>query len=212
MTIAVRALMCLVPLRLATAGNSIEFSVREQKFTSEGMNYRRLVFKDDKQLIFYQPPNRWSCRVTDNQLCLLPPERPMCEGRIESSPAPQPAAGNENAAAAFAQQVLAALPSGSRRATIIKQEENGLLVNGYPTFEVIVSYEAFGQSFRRSVLQVNAPANQIRFQFTSGKSDFDLLYRPFRSSILSWEWQPAINMPNGSTPVPAADASATLQR
>ena len=188
-SISIAALSFTLQLAMA-AGNPIEFSAAVQNFASEGVTYHRLIFKDGKRVIYYQPPTGWKCNVIADQLTLVPSDRPFAEGRISCSPLEKPVALDDRAAAAFKDQVLASLPAGSQHAAIVKQEQNVLLINNNPTTEVIVSYDAFGQSFQRSVLLLNTPANQVQFQFTARKTDFDLLFRAFRGSVLSWEWQP----------------------
>jgi len=178
-------------LRLAmAAGNLVEFSAALQKFEGEGITYQRLVFKDDKRVIYFQPPRGWKCSGTENQLTLAPADRSFAEAKITSAPLDRPVALDEKAADAFKQQVLSSLPEGSRNAAIVKQEQNGLMLNNNPAIEVVISYDAFGQTFQRSVILLSTPTNQVRFQFTARKSDFDTLYRAFRASVVTWEWQP----------------------
>ena len=188
-TITIAALFSTLRLAMA-AGNLVEFSAALQAFTGEGITYHRLVFKDDKRVIYYLPPNGWKCNASETQLTMTPADRPFAEGKIVSTSLDKPVALDERTVAAFKDEVLAALPPGSQHATVVNQEQNAILLNNNPTTEVIVSYEAFGQSFQRSVLLVNTPANQIRFQFTARKSDFDKLYGTFRASVVTWEWQP----------------------
>ncbi|MEY2540026.1 MAG: hypothetical protein QOG67_3766, partial [Verrucomicrobiota bacterium] len=98
---------------------------------------------------------------------------------------------DEKAASALTQQVIKSAPPGSQQVAIVSEVQNGLLLGNNPTFEVVASYKAMGETFQRSVLFVNAPGKQLVFQLSSRKSDFDALYRAFRASILTWEWQEA---------------------
>ena len=186
---AVIAALCLT-LRLAMAGNSVEFSAALQAFTGEGVTYHRLVFKDEKRAIYYQPPANWKVNASENQVTFVPPEKSFAEAKITSVALDKPVVLDERAAAAFKDQVLAALPTGNQQATVVKQEQNAVLINNNATAEVVVTYDAFGQSFQRGVFLLSTPGNQVRFQFTARKADFDPLYRIFHSSILTWEWQP----------------------
>lgn len=83
----------------------------------------------------------------------------------------------------------------SQQAALVRQEQNPILLNNNQSFEVVVSYKGLGDNFERSVLFVNTPTNQLVFKLTARKSDFDALYRAFRASISSWEWQelPAVS-------------------
>jgi hypothetical protein len=180
---------------LSAAGNLVEFSASVQDFSGEGVTYHRLVFKDGKRVVYYQLPNGWKCNASDKELTVNPSERPFAEGKITSTALDRPVVLDDRAATAFKDQVFNALPPGAQHATVLKLEQNSVLLNNNPVIELILSYDAFGQSFQRSVIIVNTPANQIRFQFSARKSDFDALYRTFRASVLSWEWQPEPEQP-----------------
>jgi len=184
-------------LRLAmAAGNLVEFSAALQKFEGEGITYQRLVFKDDKRVIYYQPPRGWKCNAFGNLLTLTPADRTFAEAKISSVALDKAVSLDDKAADAFKQQVLSSLPEGSRNAAVVKQEQNGITLNNNSMLEVIVSYDVYGQSFQRSVFLLNTPANQVRFQFTARKADFDALYRQFRESVVTWEWQPESGQAN----------------
>ena len=125
----------------------------------------------------------------------MPPDKSLAQAKIGSRPLEAPIRSDENAINELKEQVLAGLRPGSQSGQFIKAEQNALLLNNNPTIELIVSYEAYGQRFNRSVLIANTPTSQIRFQLTARKSDFDLLYNAFRRSILTWEWQPEPEQP-----------------
>ncbi|MFL6513590.1 MAG: hypothetical protein ACJ8M1_01045 [Chthoniobacterales bacterium] len=177
-------------LRLAMAGNSIEFSASDHSFNGEGVVYHRLIFKDEAREIFYQPPTGWTCHLIENGLRIVPPEKTMAEGKLESFAIDKPVALDAKGFENFQQRVIATLPADSQGVAVIKQEQNGFFVNNIAVAEVVVSYNAFGETFERGVVLLNASANQTRFQFTARKREFDALYRAFRTSIMSWEWQP----------------------
>jgi hypothetical protein len=170
--------------QFSIAGNPIEFSADVQEFTGEGIVYRRLSFKDDKRTISYLPPQGWTCSLRGNSLRLVPPDKNFAEAQIESLPLEKPKPMDDAAVAALTQEVLDALPHGSQQATVVKQEQNPML-NNNPGFELVVSYKASGEAFERGIIFVNTPANQLIFKFTARKSDFDPLYRAFRSSVFT---------------------------
>ena len=187
--VAVAALFSTLRLAMA-AGNLVEFSAALQKFTGEGVTYQRLVFKDANRVVYYQPPMGWKCNASTELVTITPADRTFAEAKISSVSLDNPVALDDKAADVFKQQVLSSLPEGSRNAGVVKQEQNGIMLNNNPVLEVVVSYDVYGQSFRRSVFLLNTPTNQVRFQFTARKADFDALYRQFRGSVVTWEWQP----------------------
>ena len=183
------AAICLTLRHAAAAGNPVEFSADVQNFTGEGVTYHRMVFKDGNRVIYYQPPNHWKGNVSDGQLTLTPPDGTYAQASIASVPVQNPVVLDDRAATTFENQVMAALPSGNRNATVVKREQNAFLLNNNPTLELTVAYDVFGQSFKRGVILVNTPANQVRFQFTARKNEFNQLYQAFRNSVFTWEWQ-----------------------
>ena len=182
-------LALVLSAELAAAGSTIEFSADLKEFMGEGVGYHRLTFTDDKRTIFYQPPPKWTCSLMGKSLHLRPTDANFAAAEIEAIPLAGPQSIDAAASEAFTQQVLSTLPPGSQQAEVVKQEQNPVPLNNNPTFEVIVSYKAIGDPFQRSVLFLNTPANQVVFKLTAKKADFDALYRAFRRSIATWEWQ-----------------------
>src|SRR5438552_1478922 len=154
--------LCLFAL-LKAAVASIQFSPNLTDFTAEGVVYQRLTFKDDKRTVTYLPPKGWDCSGGGDHLRLNPPKKSLAEAEISAIPLEKPQPLTDESAPALVNQVLAALPPGNQQATIVKQEINPIPFNNNPTFEVIVSYKALGDTFQKSVLFVNTPTNQIIF-------------------------------------------------
>jgi hypothetical protein len=186
-------LAAMMIIRGVMAGNAVKFSASPQEFAGEGIIYHRLVFSDNERTVYYIPPNQWKPYLADNQLRLSVPGKNAADARIESSGLDKPAPLDGKAVDLLTQQVVQTLPNGATSPTVLKQELNALPFNNNPTIEVIIAYKYFGQPFQRAAVFVNTPANQIVFRFTAAKADFDALYRTFRSSIGTWDWQPDVN-------------------
>jgi len=175
---------------LIALGNPIEFSADLQDFTGEGIVYHRLVFKEGKRTIWYQPPLDWRCSLNGNILRLAPPEKTFAEAEIAALPLDKPAAFNAVDVDALTKKVLAEVPPASQQPELVRQQENPIPFSGNPSVEIVVSYKLLGDTFQRSVLFVNTPANQLVFKFSARKGDFDKLYTAFRGSVSTWQWQP----------------------
>jgi hypothetical protein len=175
-------------MRSAAPQNTIEFSADLREFGSEGLDYRCLIFRDDEHMISYQPPAGWICSLVGKHLYLKPHDQNFAAAEIKAVPRPALQPFDEAVTVALVQQVLANVPAGSLDRFVVKQESDPISINNYRSFEVVVSYEALGKTFERSVLFLNTPANQIIFKFTARKDIFDDLYQAFHNSILTWEW------------------------
>jgi hypothetical protein len=182
----------LLGAQAVPAGNAIQFSASAEEFVGEGIVYHRLHFQDGDRGISYRPPNGWKCALIDNRLRLMPNDKNFAEAQIDSAPLDQPVVFDAAIAASVAQQSLAALPVGNQEAAMVKQDQNTLPLNNNPTLETIISYKLMGETFQRGVIVAITPNNQITFKFSARKADFDALYRAFRASISTWEWQPAV--------------------
>lgn len=171
-------------------GNEIEFSANLQEFGSQGLAYRRLIFKDAQHTISYQPPPGWICALVGKHLYLKPPNQNFAAAQIKAVPLIASQPFDKIITAALTEQVLASLPEGTLNHVLLKEEMDTVSLNNHQSYEVTVSYEALGQTFRRSVLFINTPANRIVFKFTAREVSFDALHQAFRNSILTWEWHP----------------------
>ena len=63
-----------------------------------------------------------------------------------------------------------------------------MVLNQNHTYEVIVSYQAFGQEFMMAVIYMNLPDTQVRFRSVARKDDFEKVHTAFRRSLFSWQW------------------------
>jgi hypothetical protein len=173
----------------ASAGKEIQFSANLQEFGGQGLAYRCLIFKDAGRIICYQPPSGWICTLVGKHLYLKPPNQNFAAAEIKAVRliASQPV--DKIIAAALTEQVLTQVPEGAEDTLLVKEELDPGSLGDHQSYEVIVSYAALRQKFQRSVLFLNTPANRIVFKFTARQDIFDMLYRAFRKSILSWEWR-----------------------
>jgi hypothetical protein len=158
------------------------------EYTSEGIKYQRLMFRDEKQLVAYYPPPGWTFSGGVRQVQLTPPKKSFAQAVIEAVPLDKPHPLDQKAVDAFRQRLMAELPSGSQFAKIEQETENSVPVNGGPSFEVVISYQAMGQKFVRSAVLANVRETQLVFLLTASKDDFEALHRDFKASIFSWHW------------------------
>jgi hypothetical protein len=169
-----------------TAESGIDLTASVNEYVSEGIKYQKLTFQTDKQRIEYSPPPGWNFRGSTARLQLTPPKRVFAEALIEALPLAAPQPLDEKLIKALEQQFIASLPPDSQFITVVAEEQNPLLLDGSPTFEVILSYESIGQKFLKSALFVHLADTQLIFRLTGRKDDFDALHADFKRSILSW--------------------------
>jgi hypothetical protein len=188
----------------ARAGIDLTPEVRE--YTAEGMKFQQLTFHENKQRIEYEPPQTWIFDGGAAELHLKPPKKTFAEAVIAVTQLSKPQPLDENLRASLKEKFVASLPAGSQLVKVEQEIESPLLLNGNPTFEIIVSYQLMGEKFLRSALFANVRDAQLTFRFSARKDDFGQLHQEFRTSILSWHW---IETAETSATTASAAASTT---
>ena len=171
-----------------TAKGGINLTPSASEYVSEGIKYQKLVFQSDKQSVEYDPPPGWSFHGSAERVQLMPPKKRFAEALIEVVPLAVPQGLDEKIVKALAQQLVSSVPADSQFVTIVSEEQNSVLLDGKPSFEVTVSYKLIGEKFLKSALFVNLPDTQLIFRLTARKDDFEALHSEFKRSIFSWHW------------------------
>jgi hypothetical protein len=173
----------------APVQGGIDFTPTTNRYMSEGAEYSSVSFKDDKRKVALTLPRQWTCRGDASRLQLVPPrEHSFAEGVIQAVPTKKNSPFNEATLKALAKQVIDTLPPGSQTATIIRRQENTVILDQNLSYEFVASYQTLGQTFQRSVIFVNCPGQQLIFRFSAPKAIFENLNKSFRGSICSWQW------------------------
>lgn len=180
------ALIFLLAIAAKTRAE-IDFTPTANRYHSEGAEHSSITFKEDKRTISMEVPRLWSCRGDASRLQFMPPDQSFAEGVVEAAPAKAARPFDELTVKALEAQVVGALPPGSQGATVISRLENPVILYQNLSYEIVVSYQALGQSFQRSVIFVNCPDKQLVFRFSAPKTVFESLNKAFRRSIYSWE-------------------------
>ena len=180
-------LLLLLTAALTTARAAIDLTPTPHETTCEGFTFKELLFKDGKREILYQLPNKWVYRPGGDGVHLTP-ETPRADAIIQASTLSAPQRFDEKSVEAAKKQFLGSLPPGSQMISVVTEEQNPVPFSGNPTYEFFVSYQIIGETFVRSALFTNVADTQLCFRLTARKSDFEVLHRSFRASILSWRW------------------------
>ena len=170
------------------AGAQIDFTPEVNEYTAQGFTHRELTFKHDKGTVTFDAPQKWLVRGDKAHLRLSPPDKNFVEASIQTTPMAVPPRFDEQSLKALEERVLREAPNGAQSVQIVRRLENPVAVGSNPSFEFVVSYQALGYTFQRSVLFVNCPDQQLTMRFTAPKADFDTFNGHFRVSISSWRW------------------------
>lgn len=172
-----------------SAQASIDLTPVPSERVLAGIKFPKLNFREDGRLITYEPPRNWRYTGGGQRLRLTPPELAQAHGEIDQIPLREPQEFNEETLKAIRENTLAALPQGNQHPEIVSEAVNAFAVNGHGTYELTVSYEAYGEKFMTAVVYVNMPTTQLRFRTVARAADFEKVHEAFRISIFSWQWR-----------------------
>jgi hypothetical protein len=184
---SVRSLLLLLLLVAGSARAELRFSFRLQETELDGVKLRQLVFSDGGKLVTYGPPRGWQYFGEDDRLRLLPPAGQPGEAVVTRARLVQPQAFDEPTMKRLTDEVVASVPNGAKRVTVVSQQKNPLLIEQKETYLVIVSFELYGTPQGRSVLFLNRQGEQLQFQLTCPQAKFADLQKQFFGSQFSWQ-------------------------
>ena len=179
-------LLLLLPVVFGSADAAIDLTPTVTTVTDDGVTYREVSFKTPEGKMLFTLPPSWTIRGQKDRAQMAGPDKSSAEALVEATSLDQPAPLDEAAVTKFKQQVLAGLPAGSAKIETVSEAQNSLMPGGYPSFEMVVSYDLWGKAFQRSALLVNGPQDRVAFRFTCLKSDFAVLNTHFRRSLMTW--------------------------
>lgn len=157
-------------------------------YEMDGFKFERLVVYDGSQKITYSPPTGWRYSGQDDRLKLWPPHIPEAEALITRRKLAEVIPFDEAGIKRLTDEVIAALPPGSRQVNIISQVKDPVIIEQKGTYLCVVEYERSSVLWSRSVLFLNRSATeQLQFQLTSRREDFTKLEKAFQTSQFSWQ-------------------------
>jgi hypothetical protein len=157
-------------------------------YDMDGFKFERLVVYDGSQKITYSPPMGWHYSGQDDRLKLWPPHGTEAEAIITRRKMAEVIPFDEAGIKSLTDDVVAALPPGSRRVKIVSQVKDPVIIEAKGTYLCVVEYEKSSTLWSRSVLFLNRSATeQLQFQLTSRREDFARLEKAFQESQFSWQ-------------------------
>jgi hypothetical protein len=175
-------------LMIGSARAELQLNPTLSEFTLDGAKLARLVFSDGSgRGIFYSPPRGWEYSGSSSKLILRPTNKQKAEATISRVTLPQPTEFDDATVKRLTEDALASVPKGSSNAQLVSAEKSPLRIDRKETLLVIVSYDFYHESFSRSILFLNRPGEQLRFQLTCLQADFPALQKAFLGSQYSWQ-------------------------
>lgn len=170
-----------------TAFAQVDLTPIFTKITGDGVTFPVVNFRTASGKISYTPPTGWQLSGGGSSLKLIPPKSAQAEAEITVSAKPESADWDADSVKALGQRVLKTAPEKAKDVKLVGTQKNPLHISGHETCEVTISYTAFGQQFKKSLLVCNFANEQLRFSFVARSKDFDKLHAEFQRSLYSWD-------------------------
>ena len=173
----------------ASARAAVDFTPTLTQREQAGITFQVLNFKENGRTIAYEPPRGWSYSGSGPRIRFTPPKVNQAFSDVDQVPLQKPQNFDEETKKALQQSTLTSVPAGSAAAGVVSETANPVMLRDNHSYEVIVSYQAFGQEFVMAVIYVNLPDTQLRFRTVARKPDFEAVHNAFRASLFSWQWK-----------------------
>ncbi len=178
--------LLFLPVLVGSTYAAIDLTPVVTEVVEDAVIYREVSCKTPEGNVVFTLPPGWTIRGQKGRAQMTGTDKSFAEATIEATPLEKPEPLDEAAIAKFKQQVLATLPAGSTKVTVVNEAQNSLMPGGNSSFEVVVTYDLWGKIFQRSALLVDAPQDRLTFRFTCLKADFAPLNTNFRRSLMTW--------------------------
>jgi hypothetical protein len=200
-------LLLFISLLVGSTDAAIDLTPSVREFLEDGVASREVSFKTPEGKMLLDLVPGWTIRGQKDR-AQITGTNASADAVIEAIALQKPEPLDEAAIAKFKQQVVAALPVGSTKVTVIQEGQNTLTPGGNPSFEMVITYDLWGKILQRSVFLVNGPQDRLIFRFTSLKQDFSGLETQFRRMITTWRAVAAKQAPKPAV----AQAEAALSQ
>lgn len=157
------------------------------EYELDGIKFRRVVFVDGEQRVTYTPPTDWEFSGSSDSFVLHPKQRSEAEAVISRVSLSKPQTFDDETMQRLSAEVSSSLPGGATHVEIVALEKNPVIIERKETFLVVVNYNFVGQPQTRSVMFLNRKNEQMRFQLTCRRGDFQDLQKAFLGSHYSWQ-------------------------
>lgn len=183
---AVRTALAII-LLASSAYADLDLTPREEEYQLDGTKQRQLVFADGGRRVTYTPPRNWQYSGGGNRFVLRPSSELSAEATTTVNKLPRAEVFDDTTTKRLCDEVLASVPSGATKVTLVSQQMNPLRIEGKQTFLVIINYDLYGGPYTRSAMFLNRQNEQVRFQLTCYRNSFQKLQKAFESSHYSWQ-------------------------
>ena len=170
-----------------SARAQVDFTPTVREYTVERSVQRDLTLKADKGTVTLTPPTKWEVRGEKDRLRMNPPDKNFIELSIQSLAPSIPLTFDDANLALLEQQALKEVPPAAQSVQVFSRAPNTIVMGSNLSFEFVITYQALGQVFQKSVIFINGPT-PLLVRFTAPKADYGKFDADFRQTLFTWQW------------------------
>ena len=185
-----KSVLALLCAGVASVHAAIEFKPHVTEATTPmGFKAHYFTFSEKGRAITYEAPRGWTHSGGGASIKFTPPGLTQAVAEIDQVPLSAPQNFDDETKKALREKTVASVPPDSQNVTAVSEELDPVVLNNNHTYEVVISYQAFGQEFMMSAIYMNMPDTQVRFRTVARKADFEAVRALFRRSLFTWQWK-----------------------
>ena len=175
-----------------TSVQALSFDLQRLTYKEDGFTREQTYFPDGAVgNIYITFPPTWVVTAGGSTLKLTNPASPNSAILLEKSTYSPDLAFKDASLDTYRKSALAQLPNGSTAIQVAEEHLNPLPIFGWRDYEVVVDYDFYGQSFRRSVLYLDLNTKeQVAMTTLATKTDFAHTHDVALDLLRSWQVVP----------------------
>lgn len=189
-----RGILLLVSfLATVRCASALDFNLRTATIDKDGIQNEQSYFQYDRATnVFLDLPRRWSISSSADAIVAIPLDSRRAYVRIERSTFTAETKFEPAEREVYRKKVSSALKELSGALRSVEERENVLPVFGWTSLEFLVDFEAFGSTYRGSVLFLNLNAKeQLQVTMVGSAQEFEELRGAGLRILRSWRVVPA---------------------
>ncbi len=141
------------------AGYALDFRLHTITVQEDGLNSDHSCFQlDPATNVNIDPPQGWSVTSNETSITVASRNASSVEFRIEKSTLAPDVPFKDKGLEVYRRFVTTIVPQGATNMRVLEEKESPLPVFGWIDYEIVTTYDLFGQALKRSTIFININA------------------------------------------------------
>ncbi len=161
------------------------------QFQEDGLFTSKICLKSPKARVLFSAPSGFKLNESAPTLTLVSRQENTATVQVVASRIPLLPLDTGDRRKVVRETILATAPKDATRAAIISESENPFPINGWMTFQFIMSYGLYGQTYRKQIVFVRLhPYQELQFTAHAPEAMSSATAAALRSVLHSWYREP----------------------